>query len=56
MASLQQYSRRLWLALCLVISLMILPVIFAPVIGDELANQVPGTDVVFANESHGGGG
>ena len=56
MTSLQQHTRRLWLAMVLVIGLMILPAIFAPVIGDELANQVPGTDIVFANESHGGGG
>ena len=56
MTSLQQHTRRFWLALALAIGLMILPMITVPLAGDELANWVPGTDIVFANESHGGGG
>jgi hypothetical protein len=56
MTSLQKRSRRLWLALCLVIGLMVLPAITAPLVGDELANWLLGVDVVLAEDSAGGGG
>lgn len=56
MASLQKRSRHLWIALCLVVGLTVLPAITAPLIGDELANWIPGVDVVLADESAGAGG
>jgi hypothetical protein len=56
MASLQKRSRRLWMVLCLVVGLMILPAITAPLVGDELASWIPGVDVVLAEDSAGGGG
>ncbi len=56
MTSLQKRTYHLWLALCLVVGLTILPAITAPLIGDELANWLPGTTAVYAEESHNGGG
>jgi hypothetical protein len=56
MASLQKRSRRLWMALCMVIGLTVLPTITAPLVGDELASWIPGSTAVYAEESAGGGG
>ena len=56
MASLQKRSRRLWMALCLVVGLTVLPAITTPLVGDELTNRIPGVDVVLAEDSAGGGG
>ncbi len=56
MASLQKRSHRLWMALCLVVGLTILPAITTPLVGDELSNWIPGVNIVLADESEGGSG
>ncbi len=56
MASLIQRARLTGFALALAFGLTVLPGLMAPLLGDELASWLPGTDVVLANEPSGGGG
>ena len=56
MASLQKRSRLAGFALALAFALTVLPGLVTPLLSNELAGWIPGTDVVFADETAGGGG
>jgi hypothetical protein len=56
MASLLRRTRLAGFALALAFALTVLPGLVAPLLSNELAGWIPGTDVVFAEESHNGGG
>ncbi len=56
MTGLQSRLHRLWIALCLVLGLTVLPAITASLLGEDLASWFPGTDVVLADESANGSG
>jgi hypothetical protein len=56
MASLLQRIRLVGFALTLAFALTVLPGLVAPLLSNELAGWIPGTDVVFAEDAHDGGG
>ncbi|MEJ2555989.1 MAG: hypothetical protein P8186_07140 [Anaerolineae bacterium] len=56
MASLRQRSRKIAIALAIVLSLTVLSAVARPLVGDELANWLPGPAAVLAEESSNGGG
>jgi hypothetical protein len=56
MASLRQRSRKIAIALAIVLSLSILSAVARPLVGDELANWLPGPTQVLADETSNGGG
>ena len=56
MTSLQKRTRLAGFALALAFALTVLPGLLTPLLSNELAGWIPGTDVVFADEAAGGGG
>ena len=56
MATLFKRSRMAALALALALGLTVLPSLVAPMLGNELASILPGTDVVLADSNQGSGG
>jgi hypothetical protein len=56
MASLRQRSRKIAIALAIVLSLSILSAVARPLVGDELANWLPGPAAALADEPSDGGG
>ena len=56
MASLRQRSRKIGIALAIVLGLTILSAVARPLVGDELANWLPGPAAVLAEETSNGGG
>ena len=56
MAGLLKRSRLAGFVLVLALGLTILPGLVAPLLGDELASWLPGTDVVLADNDQGSGG
>ena len=56
MASLRQRSGKIWIALVVALSLTVLSAVGTPLVGDELANWLPGPAEVLAEETSGGGG
>jgi len=56
MASLVRRPRLAGLALVLALALTVLPGLIAPLVSNELASWLPGTDVVFADEPQDGSG
>jgi hypothetical protein len=55
MSSLLQRSRRTGMILALAFGLAVLSAIVTPLLADQVS-FLPGTDVVLANETQGGGG
>lgn len=56
MASLLRRTRLTGFTLLLALGLTVLPGLVTPLLGDELASWLPGTDVVLADGSQGSGG
>jgi hypothetical protein len=56
MAGLLKHTRLAGIALVLTLGLTVLPGLVTPLLGDELASWLPGTDVVLADGSQGSGG
>jgi hypothetical protein len=56
MAGLLKRTRLAGIALVLTLGLTVLPGLVTPLLGDELASWLPGTDVVLADGSQGSGG
>jgi hypothetical protein len=56
MASLRQRSRRIGIALAIVLCLTVLSAVARPLVSDELANWLPGPAQVLAEEPSDGGG
>ncbi len=56
MASLLQRARLTGFALALDLGLTVLPGLVSPLLSDELANALPGVDVVLADNSQTSGG
>lgn len=56
MARLVKHIRHTGLALAIALGLMVLSSVTTPLLGDELANLLPGTTVVLADEPADGSG
>ena len=54
--SLLRFTLLAGFALALAFALTVLPGLLTPLLSNELAGWIPGTDVVFADEAAGGGG
>ncbi len=52
----QTYTQRVGIALALAIGLTILSTVATPLLGDEIANRLPGLSMAYAEEADGHGG